>query len=460
MNNNLVSYLREAIKKGKSKDDVQQEVNASFDKISDQFKNQDKNLLNVNIHVKDLTASQILLAIGGLITILGGIIYITINWQGWDPFTRILAILVPMLIAYSIGTSLWIKKNYQIQSSAFIVTGALLFPLFLTITFKELNILQNAPPYALGFGISIFTIIFYLAQSFYFTFSIWSLISTVTGLVAYYFGINLYFPDLVNQHNFTAWAFMLIGSAYLFLGAYYTKYNLVIRGHYPFLVGTATCIFSIIYLLFGSFSDSKEAWLIFLPAIGFFLSAMYLEQLKQVENSKIVYFISLFTFLLILARLALSGDLTSSFISKDSSSHTGIGSSILIAGIIYLLIKFGLSKIAQFGFSIPQMYAPIFEACGTLGILGGIFHLGTGGKKFFTESLLLLTSLGFIFGSIPVKSRSFLYFGTLFLIVYIFDIGGEYFQNQVGWPITLFIAGLMSMGVGFAMEKFRRQYFK
>ena len=47
----------------------------------------------------------------------------------------------------------------------------------------------------------------------------------------------------------------------------------------------------------------------------------------------------------------------------------------------------------------------------------------------------------------------------LFLIIYIFDIGGEYFQNQIGWPITLFVAGILSMGVGIGIEVIRRNYF-
>ena len=82
-----------------------------------------------------------------------------------------------------------------------------------------------------------------------------------------------------------------------------------------------------------------------------------------------------------------------------------------------------------------------------------------GGKEPVYEPLLLFSSLGFIFGSIVNKSRQFLYLGTLFLIIYIFDIGAEYFESNVGWPITLFVAGLASMGIGFGIEKLRRKYF-
>jgi membrane-associated protease RseP (regulator of RpoE activity) len=46
----------------------------------------------------------------------------------------------------------------------------------------------------------------------------------------------------------------------------------------------------------------------------------------------------------------------------------------------------------------------------------------------------------------------------MFLIVYIFDIGGEYFSDNVGWPITLLIAGVLSMGVGFVFEQLRKRY--
>jgi hypothetical protein len=51
-----------------------------------------------NIEVKNLSASQVLLYLGGLIVVIAGIIYIGINWSQWGSVARISAIFLPMLI--------------------------------------------------------------------------------------------------------------------------------------------------------------------------------------------------------------------------------------------------------------------------------------------------------------------------------------------------------------------------
>jgi membrane-associated protease RseP (regulator of RpoE activity) len=103
-------------------------------------------------------------------------------------------------------------------------------------------------------------------------------------------------------------------------------------------------------------------------------------------------------------------------------------------------------------------YSQIFNFLATFLILASILYQSLGGKKVDWETALLFTSLGFIFLSTAKASRSYLYLGTMFLIVYIFDIGGEYFSDNVGWPITLLIAGVLSMGVGFVFEQLRKRY--
>ena len=83
-----------------------------------------------SIEFKSLTATQMLLYIGGLIVVLAGITYIGISWEQWKPVARIFAILLPLLICYSAGTPLFLK-GYKKQGIIFLATGALLFPLFL-----------------------------------------------------------------------------------------------------------------------------------------------------------------------------------------------------------------------------------------------------------------------------------------------------------------------------------------
>ncbi|MDP3975108.1 MAG: hypothetical protein Q8P88_02390 [Candidatus Jorgensenbacteria bacterium] len=351
-----------------------------------------------NFELKSLSASQILLYLGGLIVVLAGVIYIGINWQEWSSGGRIFAILLPMLVVYGVGISLWFGGQYRKQSIVFIFTGSLLFPLFLSVTFKELNMF--AEPWSNNFGLTVWllTLGLYLLSSFIFRYPIWSFLCPATGLFVYYYLLKVLGIENLFEKETMAWAFLLPGVLYLFLGYFY-------------------------------------------------------ENVQKRDYSKYPYFLGVFTIFFSLSWLAMNGSFLKTFIGD------AVGWSTIVVGIIYLALAWLSEKLKNLKLDEAGKYKVFFDLVGTFAILGAIFYLSTDGKKPAYETLLLFSSLGFIFASIPKLSRQFLYIGTLFLVIYIFNIGGEYFQNQVGWPITLFIAGLISMGIGFGIEKLRRQYF-
>lgn len=414
---------------------------------------------NIEIDTSKLTASKILLYLGGLITILGGVIYIGINWNQWNQIGRILAIFVPMLITYLIGYPAWFNKTYQKQALVFIFTGSLLFPLFLYTTFTEFHIYKNSLD-AFGFAIALLTLIFYLIESLIISSPIWGFLSPMAGLFVYHFGIGLLGTEHLFKTSSKAWAYLLPATFYIFLGFYYQKNKLYERAKYLFLIGVIAAMFSLIFILINSFRAEKDAWFLLIPCLLYFLTAIYFEKSSQKQHSTSLYFLSILTLFLTVGRLAISGDILNLFFGHQFSNYITIGGSITIAGTIYLSTSYLLPQLKKFGLEEPVRFGNFLKTIGTLAFLGGIFDMGLGGKKPIYETLLLLASLGFIFGSILNQSRAFLYLGTLFLVIYIFGIGTEYFQNQLGWPLTLFVAGLISMGIGFIVEKLRHHYFK
>ena len=65
---------------------------------------------------------------------------------------------------------------------------------------------------------------------------------------------------------------------------------------------------------------------------------------------------------------------------------------------------------------------------------------------------------GVMFLSVYLKSKSFLTFGSLYLIAYIFKITGEYFAESLGWPLVLVLTGFGLIAIGYLHFNLKRKY--
>lgn len=416
-----------------------------------------------NIELKSLSASQILLYLGGLIVVLAGVIYIGINWSQWGSSAHILAIFLPMLICYVAGSPMFFNSEYKKQGIVFLFVGSLLFPFFLSILFKEMGIFAKPFNDNFNLAVSLLSFILYLASNFIFRFPVWSFLYQGTGLFIYYFFLKLIgIESVFGKEAAMAWLFLIPGTVYLFLSLFYDKKGRKEDAHYSYVLGALVLILSFVRLFGETFSNNKEhlSYLLFIFGAAYFLIGIFYEKRNFKKYCQVPYLLGAGIVFFSLLRLSIDGallrDLTQSPARHD---YDIIGWSNVIAGGIYLLIGWSLKKLKNFQLEEASKYKEFFNLIGPFWFLGSIFYLGLNGKKPVYETLLLLSSLGFIFGSIPKLSQQFLYIGTLFLVIYIFSIGGEYFQNDIGWSITLFVAGLISMGIGVAIEIIRRRYF-
>jgi uncharacterized integral membrane protein len=57
-----------------------------------------------------------------------------------------------------------------------------------------------------------------------------------------------------------------------------------------------------------------------------------------------------------------------------------------------------------------------------------------------------------------MKSKSFLTFGAIFLVTYVFKITAEYFTDGLGWPLVLVIVGLAIIGIGYLAFSLKKKY--
>lgn len=127
---------------------------------------------------------------------------------------------------------------------------------------------------------------------------------------------------------------------------------------------------------------------------------------------------------------------------------------ILITGITYLLLGYFFSQDEK-----EALAGPLY-GFGVLAFLGSALALGgwSPNQNAFWELIFPGLVFGIIFLSIHVKSKSFLTFGSMFLMAYILKITSEYFSQGLGWPLALVLAGLTLVGVGYFAFYLNRKY--
>lgn len=128
---------------------------------------------------------------------------------------------------------------------------------------------------------------------------------------------------------------------------------------------------------------------------------------------------------------------------------------ILTEGLVWILLGYYFLQ-TQFKALTGVMYG-----FGCVAFLGAAMALGgwDPNQNAFWELIYPLLVFGIIFCGVYVKSKSFLVFGTIFLIGYILKLTGEYFTSGLGWPLALVIAGLAIIGIGYYAVRLNNRYF-
>jgi uncharacterized membrane protein len=127
----------------------------------------------------------------------------------------------------------------------------------------------------------------------------------------------------------------------------------------------------------------------------------------------------------------------------------------LFLGVSYILLAHSWNKVAPI--LTQWMYA-----LGTAMLLGAALALGgyapSANKAW--EILYVGLNFGILFLSAALKSRAMLVIGNLYLMGYILKITAEYFSDNLGWPISLVIAGFALIAVGYGTFRINQRYIK
>ena len=142
------------------------------------------------------------------------------------------------------------------------------------------------------------------------------------------------------------------------------------------------------------------------------------------------------------------------FVSFDMTDYTayrfvGIGASFMVLGYAFRVL-------------FTKVITPWLYAFGALAVLGGTFALQgfKPDQSAFWEIIYPGLVFGAMFIAIFLRSRAVLIFGAAFLVGDIFKLTSEYFQDSLGWPLMLVLAGFLLIGVGYLTFYLNNKYLK
>lgn len=155
-----------------------------------------------------------------------------------------------------------------------------------------------------------------------------------------------------------------------------------------------------------------------------------------------------------LAYFLITEAMATGFLSFDRGDYlayrfVGIGASFMVLGYAFR----GL---------FAKLLTPWLYAFGALAALGGAFALQgfEPNQSIFWEIVYPGLVFGAMFLAIYLRSRAVLILGAVFLVADIFKLTSEYFQDSLGWPLMLVLAGFLLIGVGYLVFYLNNKYLK
>ncbi len=361
------------------------------------------------VDLSRVTAARIFLFLGALVIVSAAVFFISINWEEWSGLERFTSILTPLLVCAAAGLTLWFLRQRAV-GIYFLLTAGMLAPFVFYMAFwgpaagRPDYYLQQPVLLHWGASVGVATLIYLLCRRFL-AHPSWSLL---TGLG------------------------FVLAAAFSVAGILDAEPELTI--HRAALVASALVL----------------------------LAGLYLERARHVVDAKLLYLVAWVGLVFSLLVLGFSGGMLPEHIVERQTwgidGPNAYGISTVLAGLVGLGLAYMARALSTTGFNALAVYRGLLGFFGCAMVLFGAFLTGVDGKLPVYETVFLALSLGAIFAGQSMRVRSFLYLGVLFVIVYVFSTGFEYFEDELGWPVILFCAGLISMLIGFAADRWSRTF--
>ena len=125
-------------------------------------------------------------------------------------------------------------------------------------------------------------------------------------------------------------------------------------------------------------------------------------------------------------------------------------------GVAYLMLGYYFSQTKR------EFMTNLLYFFGLIMILGTSLALQGFSPKIsvFWQLIYPFLLIGTFWGSIQLQNKVFLIVATLFTFGEIIKITTEYFSKSVGWPVSLIIAGLVIMGIGYMSFELNKRFLR
>lgn len=129
---------------------------------------------------------------------------------------------------------------------------------------------------------------------------------------------------------------------------------------------------------------------------------------------------------------------------------------LLIAGLTYVALGYALRETKQ------AQLSSFLYVFGAAGFYGAALALGgySPDQNWFWQLIFPVLVFTGLFGSVSLRSNGLLGMSTIFLMIYIMKITGEYFSVGLGWPLALVLSGLLLIAVGYFYVFLKKRFVR
>ncbi|MCP4357963.1 MAG: DUF2157 domain-containing protein [Chloroflexi bacterium] len=132
-----------------------------------------------------------------------------------------------------------------------------------------------------------------------------------------------------------------------------------------------------------------------------------------------------------------------------------LGIGLVVGGLWLALSEWLVGKGAQRGIvRVSRLFGALIILGSTM--IAAVEYYPFTWQKIILEVLAFAACVSFIIASVKLQTRTFLYCGAAFLLLLIIYLNFEHFADTIGLPITLFITGVILIGLGLGTGRLYR----